>query len=392
MVMSLSFRIMPEPLIEVAPEIEQAVNYQAFKEDTHYLRLFPDDILPRLKDEESVENRKTALTIIHQRILDCQEIEIITENLQKIVIMVTMPLSDTNIKIVLTGLQVIHDLISKVQDKITPHLEHVFAVYLEKIGTNKYNVKQAGLKLLMHLTSVVGPNKVIELIMKHGLSSKKSKVREETLNTIAVTVLNYPHSQFDLSTMIKNITPLLADSKQNVRQSCLEMCMILGKHLGDDNIQELLTTVMAVDQTIPRSSSTPSLMLAFEARLSRNLYPFLNSDGLVEHVVSVANGKNSGVYEGHDVDWILAGSGKCNSPRSGIGGRKISGSGPLRSAGKKLPWDSKEKSIKVQYGMSNNSVCIIIIIDKYYYYYYYDYLPLALHYYLFIIIMWLFVT
>ena len=346
--MSLSLT-MPEPLIGIAPETEQDVNYQAFKEDTPYLCLFPEDILLRLRDEESVENRKTALTTIHQKILDCQEIEIIAENLQKIVIMVTMPLSDTNIKIVLTGLQVIHDLIDKVQGRVLPHLEHIFSVYLEKIGINKYNVKQAGLKLLMHLTAVVGPKKVIELIMKHGLSSKKSKVREETLNTIAVTLLNFPDSELDLTSMIKNIAPLLADSKQNVRQSCLEACVVLSKHLGGvDSHQQLMSTVMAIDQSIPKTSSTNSLMLAFETRLSRNLTPILNSDGLIEHGVSVANGKNSGVYDGPDVDWILAGLGKSTSPGSGgIGGRKISGSGPLKSAGKKLPWDAKDKPYKV---------------------------------------------
>lgn len=334
---------MPEPFT-IAPEREETANYHAFKDDELYLGLFPQDIVHRLKDESSVEGRKSALTMIHRAIQSCDDVEILSENLQKIVILVTLPLTDLNIKIVLTGLQVLHDLIDKVQERISPHLDHITAMYLERVACNKYNVKQAGMKLLMHLLSVVGPMKVLTVIMNHGLSSRKSKIREETLNVVTMTLMQYP-VRLDLTMIVKNITPLLADTRQNVRQACLETCMVLSKSLGEDNLQQLVSAVASVEQSmVQKDTSMPSLMEAFEARLSRAIAPSISDDGLIEHVVNVANGKSGGDLTGADIDWILAGSGKT-STSPGTGGRKISmsGSGPLRSAGKKLPWDPKEK-------------------------------------------------
>ena len=165
---------MPEPFL-IAPESEAIVNYQAFKEDDLYLRLFPGDIVHQLQDEDSVENRKAALTVIHHAIQRCDDLDILTENLQKIVILATLPLNDSNIKIVLTGLQVLIDLVEKVKEKLSPHLNHVLSTYLEKISGNKYNVKKAGNKLLKKLMSVVSPMRVIEVVIEQGLHSKPIK-------------------------------------------------------------------------------------------------------------------------------------------------------------------------------------------------------------------------
>ena len=115
--------------------------------------------------------------------------------------------------------------------------------------------------------------------------------------------------------------------------------------LGENNVQCLASAVTSVEKSLSHSnsSSSVSLVQAFKARLSRKKLPTVNSDGLVDYVVNVANGNDGTELTGPDVDWILAASGKSCSP--GVSGRKqlVSGSGPLKSAGKKLPWDHKEK-------------------------------------------------
>ena len=337
----------------IAPEIGDSVDYHAFKETASSLFTFPQLIADRLQDETSVENRKIALTTIHHSIQNCDKSEI-AENLQNIVILVTMPMSDSNIKIVLTALQVLDDLVGKVKNKISSHLDQILTVYLERVACSKYNVKQAGIKLLLHLIEVVGSTKVLNGIMDHGFSSKKSKIREESLNVISIALLHFPAGKIDLKAIVTKTAPLLIDSRQNVRQACFETCTVLSKQLGQDNLQQIVSAVSSVEQTLqkPEDSFKPTLMQAFEARIARSTaLPLINKDGLLEHAMKVANAKGDGVtFSGPDVDWILAGTGKSSSS-PGVSGRKIStsGSGPLRSAGKKLPWDpaKEEKPHKV---------------------------------------------
>ena len=335
----------------IAPETSDSVDYNAFKETASSLFTLPQLIADRLQDDSSVENRKTALTTIHHSIQNCDKSEI-AEHLQNIVILVTMPMSDSNIKIVLTALQVLDDLVGKVKNKISPHLDQILTVYLERVACSKYNVKQAGIKLLLHLIEVVGSTKVLIGIMDHGYSSKKSKIREESLNVISIALLHFPAGTIDLKAIVTKTAPLLIDSRQNVRQACFEACTVLSKQLGQDDLQLIVSAVSSVEQTLQKPEDTctykPTLMRAFEARIARSTaLPSINKDGLLEHAIKVANGKGDGVtFSGPDVDWILAGTGK-NSSSPGVSGRKIStsGSGPLRSAGKKLPWDpAKEEN------------------------------------------------
>ena len=314
---------------------------------SYYLGLFPHHIVQEMSDVLSPANRRAAISTVHQVILDCQNVELLVESLQEITKLVTIPLNDSNIKIVLMGLEVLNDLVDKVPGHLSPCLCILIPTYMAKIGNNKYVVKQAGMKLLKHLMEVMSPMPVIDVIMDHGLSYKQSKIREETLNIVIASLLEFPASEFNLLCIIEKIAPLLADNKQKVRQACLETCMVLASKLGPEQFQSLVTAVIRVERTLPSNekNSQLSLMLAFQTRLSRKDLPQLNEDGLVDHVVNVANGKNVTGLAGMDVDWILAASSseKSNSPSGKGRSHSTSGPGPLKSAGKKLPWDKSSK-------------------------------------------------
>lgn len=348
---------MPEPYV-IAPVKGQPANYKAFKDDEMILRIFSGEILDGLKDSESVENRKAALSAVCEAIRGCEQPETLVEHLQKLVVLLMIPMGDLNIKIVLKSLQILQDLIDQVEGNIVSHLNQILSTYLEKIACNKYNIKQNGMKLLLHLMRVAGPAKVISVIMEHGTTSRRSKVREETINILIIALLRFPDDlSFNLKNIIEKIAPMLADTKRSVRQSCLEACAVFTKCLGKDGLQLLVSAVASVDKTVQenmtdQTATSPTLMQAFEMRLSRNILPSINSDGLLNHQVNVTNGKGSSsdiMFTGADVDWIMAGAGKSSSPSAGGRKMSMSGSGPLRSAGKKLPWDPQEKPSKVKY-------------------------------------------
>ena len=187
-------------------------------------------------------------------------------------------------------------------------------------------------------------------------------MREETLNIITVSLLNFPNGEFDLLWLVEQTAPLLADSKQKVRQACLEEFAILADRLGKKGLlQQVVSAVVSVERGLLSNLATDpnlSLMLAFQARIARHRLPQLNQDGLVDHVVNVTSGKGSCELTGSDIDWIMAAAGKSTSPKNSqkvpTSGLAIPAApGPIRSAGKRLPWDAEprdqELAAKVSY-------------------------------------------
>lgn len=311
-----------------------------------YLGLFPQRILADIRDQSSVETRKAAISSIHGTLRETKDKAILVESLQEIVSLVTPSLNDGNFKIVLTTLQLVDDLVSKTGSAILPFLPMLLSHYLDKVGTHKYMVKQTGMKVLLHLMTVLSPSPVINEIINFGSRHKQGKVREETLNIVIASLLTFPSSEFSLASLVEQVTPLLIDTKQTVRQACLEACAVLADRLGREQIHILLTAVLSL-QRIMTNTNTENLHVAFQSRLARKKLPHLNEDGLVNHVVNVSNGRavpgGDRQLTGADVDWILDGKGNTLSANS----RSQSTSGPLKSAGKKLPWDNEPAKVSV---------------------------------------------
>ena len=341
---------MPERNL-VAPEtLNGIVDYKAFSSTDHYGRhlLIPNQVLHEIRDQSSVEIRRAAISTIQKTILETDNREQIEGSLEQILNIVNQALSDSNFKIVLIALQLVDDIITKVGLSLLPFLPTLLSNYLSKAGSHKNMVKQAGMKVLMNLISTLSPAPVISEIIKVGLASKQAKVREESLNIITASLLSFSKSEFDLLSLVDGVTPLLVDVRNKVRQACLECCAVLADRLGKEYLQSLVSAVISVERSTITSSQNElaqlNLMLAFQTRLSRNQLPSLNEHGLVDHVINVTNGKSNGSeWSGSDVDWILAGKG--SSP--GVVSRKSSG--PLKSAGKKMPWESPSKDQQVYY-------------------------------------------
>lgn len=349
---------LPGSSCEIAPETNSvAVDYQAFGEGDLYLGLFPYYVLGQLGDSCNMESRIAAVDVIKTAIERCEDTRLLQQHLPEVVNLITRPINDPNFRIVLTGLNLLNDLVSKVGDLLGPYLTVLISSYFGKVGSNRYVVKQAGMAVLNHLMEVLKPWPVVLEVASFGLSHKHSKVREETLNIITASLLIFPKTEFDLLSLVQQTAPLLADSKQKVRQACLEEFAVLADQLGKEGLlQQMVSAVVSVERGLINSLSTNpklSLMLAFQARLARQKLPRLNPDGLVDHVVNVTSCKGPCELTGSDIDWIMAATGKNSlSPKNS---RKVSASGyavhttpgPIRSAGKRLPWDSEPRDQEI---------------------------------------------
>lgn len=333
---------MPESSL-IAPEaLNGSIDYSAFtptdkKAVSHHLGLFPQHVVNEIRDQR-IEIRRAAINTIQESLQETED-DALIEGLQEIITLVAPPLKDTNFKIVLIGLEIVDHLVERTGCSLLPFVSTLLSNYLDKVWSHKFIVKQAGMKVLLHMMSSLTPSPIIDQVIQIGINHRQAKVREETLNIIIASLLTFPKTQFSLPHLVERVTPLLVDSRQKVRQACLELCAVLADRLGKEQSHYILSAIFSIQATECKDGD--SLHCAFQNRLARQQLPELNSDGLVDHVVNVANGRDLGELCGLDVEWILAG--KSSSP--GINGRKQSTSGPLKSAGKKLPWDKEQPKV-----------------------------------------------
>lgn len=334
-----------------------SMDNRTFQEDQGlYLGLFPRGILADLKDQSSLEKRQTAVNVIQHTIQTCKKKSLLQESLPQLVDLVTTPLNDTNFKIVLIGLQLMRDLIEQVGNLLAPYLTPLVSSYLGKVGSNKYAVKQAGMQVLVQLMRALDPWAVTSTVAVYGLAHKQTKVREETLNVIISSLLSFPAKYFKLGRLVEITVPLLVDSKRRVRQACLETLSVLADRMGRRKTKFIMSMIADMETKLSAEleDDNVGLLLAFQTRLARRKLPRLNSDGLVDHVLTVASGHSVEEFTGADVDWILTAT-KGKSPASRMKNTEMGGQGattcpapgPLKSAGKRLPWDPEQAAASV---------------------------------------------
>ena len=334
-----------------------SMDYRAYHEDQGlYLGLFPSGILTDLKDQSSLEKRQAAVNLIQHTIQSCRKKRLLQESLPQLVDLVTTPLNDTNFKIVLTGLQLMGDLIEQVGNLLAPYLTPLISSYLGKVGSNKYAVKQAGMQVLIKLMRALDPWAVTSTVAVYGLTHKQTKVREETLNVIISSLLSFPAKCFKLGRLVEITVPLLVDSKRRVRQACLETLSVLADRMGRKKTKFIMSMIADMEKKLSTEleDDNVGLLLAVQTRLARKALPTLNTDGLVDHVVTAASGHSTEEFTGPDVDWILTAT-KGKSPASrrknaetgGQGAATCPAPGPLKSAGRRLPWDPEQAAASV---------------------------------------------
>jgi len=377
----------------VAPETRNGgTDYSAFSENgALYLGLFPHYVVNMLQDKSSWKNRASGIGEIQSTISSVQDSSTLEANLPMIVNLVTIPLGDANFKVAQTGLELVGCLVLKVGRGLTPYLPVLVPRILAKMGSNKYAIRQAGMKVLMQLMRCCKVQQVLSEITDCGLQHTNSRVRGESINVVIAALLTFPKTELPLLPLVKEIAPILGDEKQKVRQASLEAIALLSHLIDRADLKEVVATVANAEKVRgrpERGSEGVSMMDAFHTRLSRQVYPQLNSDGLVEHAIPVANAKALHSYAGADVDWILASKGSKVPEASGgntvasvtqgpvptalkkssmmqANGSSTSGTAvfrPYRSAGKRLPWEMEavEEAATTSTATNSSMVCFSV--------------------------------
>lgn len=329
----------------VSPEKNTYEEYMnGLGEDGMYVGIFPNSVVTLLEDGSDWKNRVTGVTKMNAVLKELHDTAALEANLHSVVELILHSLSDPHFKVVEAGLELLDTAVYRAGPAVAPYLNSITSSVLDKMGTNKRSVKVAGMKVVRQLMRFCGPQAVVDEIVRSGFRQSASKVREEAVNVVTAALLSFPHQQLNVPSLVEDIVPCLADKKPKVRQATLEAVVLLaGLMENREQLQHLISSVANLERKMGASALLPtgsvSLMAAFRARLSREQYPSLGADGLVEHLVNVADGVSGCLFSGPDADWILGravtnSSLSMNKTQQGLTPR------PYRSSAKKLPWYS----------------------------------------------------
>ncbi|XP_035756332.1 TOG array regulator of axonemal microtubules protein 1 [Egretta garzetta] len=217
-------------------------------------------------------------------------------------------LGDSNFKVVLGALEVIHLLALRLGDQVQPFLEPLVSAAAQVLGDNKLAIRQEYNRLFLRLMKAAGPRQVLGLLLQpEHLQHKNSKVREEVVNICIVALLTYPSEELDLAKLAFGLAPSLVDSKRRVRHAAMEAFAVLASSMGPGKTSLLFKAVDAVEL----EDNGDGVMHAVQARLARKTLPKLVDQGFVEYAVplpSSGHNRGSSLPPGADTDWLLIGN------------------------------------------------------------------------------------
>ncbi|XP_065695620.2 TOG array regulator of axonemal microtubules protein 1 isoform X2 [Patagioenas fasciata] len=326
--------------------------------------LLPPELHARLLDQEDYRSRTQAVEELKRVVGAASQAAVGSApapGLLGLIGLLCALLDDSNFKVVLGALEVIHLLALRLGDRVQAFLTPLVSAAAKVLGDNKLAVRREYNRLLLRLMRTAGPQPVLRLLLQQEyLQHKNSKVREEVVNICIVALLTYPGEELDLAKLAFGLAPALLDGKRRVRHAAMEAFAVLASSMGPGKTALLFKAVDAVEL----EENGDGVMHAVQARLARKTLPKLVDQGFVEYALPLpSSGRNrdSCLPPGADTDWLLMGN-RTQSAHSYCGYRvqdnavpnssshgayADEGISPRRvlSAGKgknKLPWENEQ--------------------------------------------------
>ena len=350
-------------------ELGEKTDLSALGEELGSGSLCPD-LLPRgdlllLQDEANGKNRALGVERLQAAVESAESCAVLEDKLPALVAEACSAVSDSHIKVCLAGLQLLDPLVKRTGSSLAPHLPSLVEAVLVKMGRNKHVLKRTGMEVLVQLMHYSRPQDVLAEVSAFGLRHKQSKVREESLNVITAALLRFPRSEFRQTQLAREVVPLLADAKPNVRQACME-CAAKIASLCDskDDLRQMMSFAAKNGHHSPHHLAA---LNALECRVVRECGPpRLRDDGLIEYAMLVIGVDIPLSQHGPDVDWIRNGalSGEedvSNGLESSSVARKEAKLRPFRSATKTLPWemdDAERSKLSKESDMTNSHLSV----------------------------------
>ncbi|XP_064317278.1 TOG array regulator of axonemal microtubules protein 1 [Phalacrocorax carbo] len=277
--------------------------------------LLPPELHARLLDQEDYRNRAQAVEELKRVVGGASRAAVSSApapSLLGLISFLYTLLDDSNFKVVLGALEVVHLLALRLGNRAQAFLGPLVSAAAKVLGDNKLAIRQEYNRLLLRLMKAAGPQPVLGLLLQQEhLQHKNSKVREEVVNICIVALLTYPSEELDLAKLAFGLAPALVDSKRRVRHAAMEAFAVLASSMGPGKTALLFKAVDAVEL----EDNGDGVMHAVQARLARKTLPKLVDQGFVEYAVPLpSSGHNRGscLPPGADTDWLLM----CNRTQS----------------------------------------------------------------------------
>ncbi|XP_065542720.1 TOG array regulator of axonemal microtubules protein 1 isoform X2 [Lathamus discolor] len=270
--------------------------------------LLAPELHARLLDQEDYRNRMQAVEDLKRVVEDASQAAVTSVPAPSILGFISLLctlLGDFNFKVVLGALEVIYLLALRLDNQVKAFLTPLFSAATKVLGNSKLAVRQGYSRLLRWLMKAVGPQQVLNLLLRQEYRQhKNSKVREEVVNMCIVALLTHPSEELDLAKLAFELAPALVDNKHRVRHAAMEAFAVLASAMGPGKITLLFKAVDAMEL----KDNGDGLMHAVQARLARKILPKLADQGFVEYAVplpSSCHNRASCLPPGADTEWLL---------------------------------------------------------------------------------------
>ena len=190
---------------------------------------------------------------------------------------------DSNFKISLTSLRIIHNLCSKYPKEIQNWLSNLVANLAEKLSDNKIVIRHAVLKVFYVLATTIGAVKIVGLIHPF-LTHDNWHIREEVLSILIMSWIT-SNSTWGLSDpkILSQICQFVSDDKEKVSSAAFEaLWLILSK---DSSTAIILNSYL-----------DPKVYNSVSERWLSKILATVNYDGIVEFPTPQPSNQNHLIY------------------------------------------------------------------------------------------------
>ncbi|KAI9142955.1 armadillo-type protein [Paraphysoderma sedebokerense] len=235
----------------------------------------PAEIVQRLRNSADWKQRSSAIETLQTIVGNLDDSSALLPKLTDLLHFLSILLEDPNFKISLTSLYIIGDLVTKVGLSIKPYLSILLPMLILKFADNKFVIRQANFKVIAHLMLIMTPRPILAVCL-HYLSHEVQKIREEIVDVVITALLMFPRFEFDFPFIMTELLTALRDAKAKVKYVAVEAYAIIAQRITAAKVLEILRGYGIDDDTLE----------LLQMRFTNLMMPVLNSDGLVDHIIS----------------------------------------------------------------------------------------------------------
>jgi hypothetical protein len=298
----------------------------------------PPSLVEGLKDAGDWRVRAGAIEDLQSLVQSLSNAEPLVPHLSGLMTFMTGLLDDPNFKISLTTLQILGELVGKLDKAFRPVCVTTLRALIEKLGDNKIVIRQANLKVIARMMQTLTPGPFVPVLLQ-SLDHKNWHVREELAGLVILALLTYRRFEFDYPSLARDLSLALSDPKPRIQFVAAQGLAVVQHLVGANALHNLLEDLLEpgeVPRVLERIHAVPM--------------PTLTADGLVDHHHPQGFGDDG---SSSSLPPSAPSSQQLGQPQYGgydLGGEegRLTSAGRAQSrggtAGKKFPWEKPARA------------------------------------------------